>query len=231
MGFINLLKNGYRRKLGETVGQQWKNQLTVSTYHATNNSKSEAQLKQRQQYRGLIEMASALWPYALNIKAPKGKSMSDFNYYTSLIDSAMNADMRAGKLIMLGHYNRHDIISPYIFLRDGKLWFYVNLPQGNPKEDFKTITQAIFWNIEERTMKPVETDSILTGKILEKKLKAGIAREAFPRGYFVETTQTRQTSNNILATLGKKKGSEIKWGGFTIITPMVNLIDDALEDL
>ena len=231
MGFINLLKNGYRGKLGETVGQQWKNQLTVRTYQATNNSKSEAQLKQRQQYRGLIALASTFWPSTLNIKAPKGKSMSDFNYYTSLIESAMNADMRDGKLIMLGHYNRHDIISPYIFLRDGNLWFYVNLPQGSPKEDFKTITQAVFWNLKGRPITPVATDNILTGKILEKKLKAGVAREAFPRGYFVETTQTRQTSNNILATLGKKKGSEIKWGGFTGITPMLNLIDDALEDL
>ena len=231
MGFINLLKNGYRGKLGETVGQQWKNQLTVRTYQATNNSKSEAQLKQRQQYRARIGLASAFWPSAINIKAPKGKSMSDFNYYTSLIEDAMNADMRAGKLIMLGHYNRHDIISPYIFLRDGKLFFYVNLPQGNPKEDFKTITQAVFWNLRGRDLKPIAADNILTGRILEKKLKAGIAKEAFPRGYFVETTQTRQTTNNTLATLGKKKGSEIKWGGFTIITPMVNLIDDALEDL
>lgn len=231
MGFINLLKNGYRGKLGETVGQQWKNQLTVRTYQATNNSKSEAQLKQRENYRGRIALASAFWPSAINIKAPKGKSMSDFNYYTSLVVDAMNADMRAGKLIMLGHYNRHDIISPYIFLRDGKLWFYVNLPQGNPKEDFKTITQAVFWNLGGRGLTPVAADSIITGNILEKKLKAGITQEAFPRGYFVETTQAQQTTSNIIATLGKKKGSEIKWGGFTIITPMVNLRDEALEDL
>lgn len=231
MGFINLLKNGYRGKLGETVGQKWKNQLTVRTYQATNNSKSEAQLKQRQQYRARIGLASAFWPSALNIKAPKGKSMSDFNYYTSLVEDAMNADMRAGKLIMLGHYNKHDIISPYIFLRDGKLWFYVNLPQGNPKEDFKTITQAIFWNLGGKQLTPIATDNILTGKILEKKLKAGVVQGAFPRGYFVETTQTQQQANNIIATLGKKKGSQIKWGGFTIITPMVNLLDQALEDL
>lgn len=231
MGFINLLKNGYRGKLGETVGQQWKNQLTVRTYQATNNSKSEAQLKQRQQYRGMIALASALWPSALNIKAPKGKQMSDFNYYTSTLETAMNTEIRAGKLVILGHYNRHDIISPYIFLRDGKLWFYVNLPQGNPKEDFKTITQAILWNMEGKQLTPVAEDSILTGKILEKKLKAGTTQNAFPRGYFVETTQTQQTTRNILATLGKKKGSEIKWGGFALIIPMVNLLDDVLEDL
>lgn len=231
MGFINLLKNGYRGKLGETVGQQWKNQLTVRTYQATNNSKSEAQLKQRQQYRGLIGMASAFWPSALNIKAPKGKSMSDFNYYTSLIQEAMNANMKNGELIILGHYKRKDIISPYVFLRDGNLWLYVNLPQGSPKEDFKTITQAVFWNLGGRDLTPIAADNILTGKILEKKLKEGIVTKAFPRGYFVETTQSQQNQSNFIATLGKKKGSEIKWGGFTIIAPMVNLTDDVLEDL
>lgn len=231
MGFINLLKNGYRGKLGETVGQQWKNQLTVRTYQATNNSKSEAQLKQRQQYRARIALASAFWPSALNIKAPKGKPMSDFNYYTSLVQDAMNANMQAGEFIILGHYNRKDIISPYVFLRNRKLWLYVNLPQGNPKEDFKTVKQAVFWNLETMKLTPIATDKILTGKILEKKLKAGVIPKAFPRGYFVETTQLQQTRSNLIATLGKKKGSEIKWGGFTMIVPMVNLIDDVLEDL
>ena len=50
MAFINLLKNGYRGKLGETVGQKWKNELTLRTYQGTNNSKSEAQLTQRAAY-------------------------------------------------------------------------------------------------------------------------------------------------------------------------------------
>ena len=231
MGFINLLKNGYRGKLGETVGQKWKNQLTVRTYQATNNSKSEAQLKQRQQYRGIIALASAFWPSAINIKAPKGKSMSDFNYYTSLIEDAMNANMMAGEPIILGHYNRNDIVSPYVFTRDGACWLYVNLPQGNPKEDFKNITQAVFWAIQGRNSEPYIIDNLLTGKMLEKKLKAGTVPKAFPRGYFVETIQQQRDPKNIVATLGKKRGSEIKWGGFTTLVPMVNLIDDVLEDL
>ena len=139
--------------------------------------------------------------------------------------------MQAGELIKLGHYNRNDIISPYVFTRDGKLWFYVNLPQGNPKEDFKAIKQAVFWNLSGMSLSPIATNNILTGKILEKKLKAGTIPKAFTRGYFVETTQSKTVTSNFLATLGKKKGSEIKWGGFTIMMPMVNLIDDVLEDL
>lgn len=231
MGFINLLKNGYRGKLGETVGQQWKNQLTVRTYQATNNSKSEAQLKQRQQYRGLIALASAFWPSTINIKAPKRKSISDFNYYTSLIQDAMNANMQAGEPIILGHYNRNDIVSPYVFLRDGACWLYINLPQGNPKEDFKNITQAVFWAMQGKNSKPYIIDNLLTGKILEKKLKAGTVQKAYPRGYFVETIQQQRDLKNIVATLGKKRGSEIKWGAFTTITPMVHLLDNMMEDL
>lgn len=231
MGFINLLKNGYRGKLGETVGQKWKNQLTVRTYQATNNSKSEAQLKQRQQYRGLIAVAAAFWPSAINIKPPKGKSMSDFNYYTSLIKIAMETNFKAGNPIMLGQYNRQDIISPYVFLRDGNYWLYVNLPKGNPIEDFKTIKQAIFWNLEGRESTPIAPGNILTGKILEKKLKEGVIKEAFPRGYFVETNKSAQAPSNLIATLGKKRGSEIKWGAFTIISATVMLTDDVLEDL
>ena len=60
MAFINLLKNGYRGKLGETVGQKWKNELTLRTYQGTNNSKSEAQLTQRAAYKELISMSSKL---------------------------------------------------------------------------------------------------------------------------------------------------------------------------
>lgn len=231
MGFINLLKNGYRGKLGETVGQQWKNQLTVRTYQATNNSKSEAQLEQREKYKELIKNAADFWPSAINIKAPKGKSMSNFNYYTSLIEEAKNANFQAGNIMKLGQYNRQDIISPYVFLRDGKCWLYVNLPQGSPKEDLKTITQAILWSISAKDGTPSPTNNILTGNILEKKLKAGITPKAFPRGYFIETTQAYPPTKSIVATLGKRKGSEIKWGGFVPLMGMLQLTDDALEDL
>ena len=231
MGFINLLKNGYRGKLGETVGQQWKNQLTVRTYQATNNSKSETQLKQRDHYKELIKNAAGFWPSALNIKAPKGKSMSDFNYYTSLIEVAMTGNFQGGKLVELGQYNRQNIISPYVFIRDGKCWLYVNLPQGNPKEDFKTITQAILWSISAKDGTVSPTNNIISGKILEKKIKAGAIPKAFPRGYFIETTQPYPPVKNIVATLGKKRGNEIKWGGFVPLMGMVHLLDNMLEDL
>lgn len=85
MGFINLLKNGYRGKLGETVGQQWKNQLTVRTYQATNNSKSEAQLKRREIYKGMIQYSSQMYENSKGWPKNAVKEMNSFNHFTSTI--------------------------------------------------------------------------------------------------------------------------------------------------
>lgn len=84
MAFINLLKNGYRGKLGETVGQKWKNELTLRTYQGTNNSKSEAQLTQRAIYKAGISSASVVYNNLHNIEPVKVKNMNYFNYITSL---------------------------------------------------------------------------------------------------------------------------------------------------
>lgn len=231
MGFINLLKNGYRGKLGETVGQKWKNQLTVRTYQATNNSKSKEQLDQRAHYKALITQASKVWPSSINIKAPKGKSMSDFNYYTHLIEELLKAQYNPGQLYYLGQYNRRDIISPYTFLRDNSLWLYVNLPQGNPQTDFKTIVPAVLYSTNGLTGDPYPIDRILTGDILEKKLKVGTIPAAFSRGYFVKTIIGPQPPNLCVVALGKRKGSVIKWSGFIPLSDTIQLSDQVLEDL
>lgn len=85
MAFINLLHNGYQGKLGETVGQKWKNQRTVRTYNAHNNSKSEAQLEQRDSYRQIIKDASLAYPYNMGFEYVKTKGMNKFNAFTSLL--------------------------------------------------------------------------------------------------------------------------------------------------
>lgn len=231
MGFINLLKNGYRGKLGETVGQKWKDQLTVRTYQARNNSKSEAQLDQRAHYKDLIGQASSLWPSSLNIKAPKGKSMSDFNYYTSILEKIFTANVPTGQFYIAGQYNSQNIISPYVFVRDGSCWLYVNLPEGNPQADFKTLIPVIFYASTGRVAGDLSLDTIFTGNILEKKIKPGLVNGAFPRGYFVETVQRQSYRSIILAGIGKKKKGVIKWSGFTPLTPMLTLSDQIIEDI
>lgn len=88
MGFINLLKNGYRGKLGETVGQKWKDQLTVRTYQGTNNSKSPAQLDQRAHYKTLIQEAAAHYPLLVTTEKYQVKGMNRFNLFTQFWDKS-----------------------------------------------------------------------------------------------------------------------------------------------
>lgn len=85
MAFINLLHNGYQGKLGETVGQKWKNQRTVRTYNAHNNSKSEAQLEQRDNYRQIIKDASLAYPYNMGLEYVRTKGMNKFNAFTRFL--------------------------------------------------------------------------------------------------------------------------------------------------
>lgn len=88
MGFINLLKNGYRGKLGETVGQKWKDQLTVRTYQGTNNSKSPAQLDQRAHYKTLIQEAAGHYPLFCTTEKYQVKGMNKFNLFTQFWDKS-----------------------------------------------------------------------------------------------------------------------------------------------
>lgn len=88
MGFINLLKNGYRGKLGETVGQKWKDQLTVRTYQGTNNSKSPAQIDQRAHYKTLIQEASVRYPLFCTSERIQVKGMNKFNLFTQFWDKS-----------------------------------------------------------------------------------------------------------------------------------------------
>lgn len=92
MAFINLLHNGYQGKLGETVGQKWKNQRTVRTYNPHNNSKSEAQLEQRDSYKTTIETASSCYPFLFGAQYVKPKKMNKFNAFTSTIDRIYRGD-------------------------------------------------------------------------------------------------------------------------------------------
>lgn len=109
MGFINLLKNGYRGKLGETVGQQWKNQLTVRTYNPTNNSKSEAQLQQREYYKGMIQISSIM--YGASKGWPKNalKEMNSFNHFVSTVNEIVNINPLSPPLKQINIFNKMNV--------------------------------------------------------------------------------------------------------------------------
>lgn len=85
MAFINLLHNGYQGKLGETVGQKWKNQRMVRTYNPHNTSRSQYQADVRNSYKKIIGIASDCYPYLFGAQYVNPKKRNRFNAFTSAI--------------------------------------------------------------------------------------------------------------------------------------------------
>lgn len=83
MAFINLLHNGYQGKLGETVGQKWKNQRMVRTYNPHNTSRSQYQADVRNSYKKIIGIASDCYPYLFGAQYVNPKNRNRFNAFTS----------------------------------------------------------------------------------------------------------------------------------------------------
>jgi len=114
MAFINLLKNGYRGKLGETVGQKWKNELTLRTYQGTNNSKSEAQLQQRAKYKELITMSSKLYGYAQGFPKNASREMNGFNLFTRTMETLLKTAPRDIFYTPVSVFSKTGIIGPAV---------------------------------------------------------------------------------------------------------------------
>lgn len=111
MAFIHVLKNGYRGKLGETVGQKWKNQMTLRTYNEHNKSKSDAQLEQRSHYKEMISEASLLYPYSRGWPRNAVKNMNSFNHFTSTLEAIRKAGNPAGTLEPINVFNKRGVWS------------------------------------------------------------------------------------------------------------------------
>lgn len=231
MGFINLLKNGYRGKLGETVGQQWKNQLTVRTYQETNNSKSEAQLEQREKYKTLIEGVSFYWPSALNIKAPKGKSMSDFNYYASITNKYMANNDPPGEFKIIDQYNKKNICQEFVMQKDNTLWAYILLPEGPAPKNMAKYIGVVLFAIDAKTQTVISMDSLFTGNIIPKRVKQGATHKNIGRGFLAQINPAINGMKIATISIGKKEGSIIKYSGFITTQHPVTIVDDMLEDL
>lgn len=145
MAFINLLHNGYQGKLGETVGQKWKNQRTVRTYNAHNNSKSEAQLEQRDNYKQIIKDASLAYPYNMGFEYVKVKGMNKFNAFTrflwNLSQGIENYEYAGG--IFKKPSGPQFKISP--FIRGSDVWINIHRQQMEPYgKSFSAKVIAVF---------------------------------------------------------------------------------------
>lgn len=231
MGFINLLKNGYRGKLGETVGQKWKNQLTVRTYQSTNNSKSQEQLDQRAHYKALIQESSRLYPSTYNLIVPKKKSMNKFNFFTSSLESIFANVGKNNFQFPLGDYRSKNVLSPWGGLKDGAIWAYIILPYGEPPKSGLSIPQSVVLGMRDNGGIATMPDGIIAQEIIPKKVKAGAAPYPFPRGYFVKTNINPNSRDLFFFAVGRRERGATKWSEVTMIQPVFQITDDKLEDL
>ena len=231
MGFINLLKNGYRGKLGETVGQKWKNQLTVRTYQSTNNSKSQEQLDQRAHYKMLIQESSRLYPSTFNIIVPKKKSMNKFNFFTSSIKAVFENLGQNKSQFPLGDYRAKNVLSPFAGIKNDAIYAYIILPYGQPPQSILSIPQSIILGMD-NTGNPISMpDGILEQEIIPKRVKAGAAPYPFPRGYFVKTKIDGRRRDVFIFSIGQKEKGAVRWSELTMIQPVFQITDNQLEDL
>ena len=162
MAFINLLHNGYQGKLGETVGQKWKNQRTVRTYNPTNNSKSEAQLKQRAIYKQNISEASIAYSTLIGVSKTAAKGMNIFNLFTSQWSKAKVST--SDSWIKSGIFDRPNIEIEYIrSYSDGDEYYTVcHLPKEVDLKKARRFTIKGFFCTENAVTQKLEpiTDKI-----------------------------------------------------------------------
>lgn len=133
MGTINILKNGYRGKLGATVGQQWNGQLTLRTYLEHNNSKTEKQLEQRKVFGELIKGSQLYYSQVFNYNPPKGFKGTKWNYMTRGLSYIQKLTPQPGQVAKIYPDSKGGLISPYCITLDGKIHcVFINQSESSP---------------------------------------------------------------------------------------------------
>lgn len=139
MGTINILKNGYRGKLGATVGQQWNGQLTLRTYLEHNNSKTEAQLKQRETFKTLIDGAQQYYNQVFNYNPPRNFKGTKWNYLTKGLKYILEMSPQPGQVAKIYPDSKAGLLAPYQVLMDGKYYtVLINQNESSPY-DYKSV--------------------------------------------------------------------------------------------
>lgn len=208
MGFINLLKNGYRGKLGETVGQKWKDQLTVRTYQAKNNSKSEAQLEQREFYKKVIAYASELYATSRNLVLPPNTKMNKFNFITSLATKVEDGSfdlLRPGPFMGLRDTRT---VYPYGCVYNGVPCIYINDPRGEIKRDLKSISIHILFGTNSRNMAALPFQGYQPESIRDYSLTEVVQGVKMEKGFAVLLTPDNTRGLAVYGYLSIKKGNQ-----------------------
>ena len=229
MAFINLLHNGYQGKLGETVGQKWKNQRTVRTYNPHNNSKSEAQLQQREFYKMLITMSSQAYPTRVNFPKSPIKSMNDFNYYTSFLKKVEDSMIRGSRFYFIDNFKRRDICHPTRYYLGGAYFFFICVPDDVETVYLKDYKLVIVYNLNANIGEYVPVDINLNFAGAPRQFKDGQTTQQFKRGFLWRMEGFPTYNGTLYGAIARKKGSKWEYSGIFDLRSTVRTDWDKFE--
>lgn len=230
MGKINLLKNGYRGKVGQTVGQQWNGQLTLRTHNDHNTSKTEAQLKQRASFKEAIEFTRRSYPYVVNLVPPKKFPGTKWNFTLEAMSMVMGGTINFQNGLELGDYKKKNIMLPFFPVYNGKYYAYIYKYATNGSlspNDYKLSAIPIF---DPSAQIPSGIVAPTTGQILDKSIIATLPTGIPPKGFLVEVTvPPPQTVIYMIAMQGRGILNGYK-SAFSPCIPAININDAQLVD-
>lgn len=230
VGTINILKNGYRGKLGATVGQQWNGQLTLRTYLEHNNSKTEAQLKQRAAFKEGIRIAQTTYPYIQNVLLPKGYKGTKWNFIASAIGVIMGGNGIDPDGIIIGDYNKKNLMLPAFPFYDGKQYAYIYFSSTNHSLDVADYSPAIIPFFDPIRPVPANYKLVEFGSILNKSITINFMGSKPQKGFLLEVKNIDFTIAPVIFALQGRAVLHNYKSAFYPVVPSVNLTDNMLED-
>lgn len=230
MAFIDILKNGYTGKLGETVGQKWKNQLTVRTHNQHNTSKSEKQIEQRLFYKAVLDYASDWYSSSRNLILPPGTKMNKFNFLTSFISKIYAGTIPMGSPAPFMGLKNTNIVYPVIINSGGKSYIYINDPLGRIQKKISSVSLHILFSIDDRTSKAVPIEGLEFVSIYDKSLSGTIGNIPVKKGFAVEISPPSIPNTMVVAYLTVKVGKQRVFSQTSMISKSINIPDGSWED-
>lgn len=230
MGTINILKNGYRGKLGATVGQQWNGQLTLRTYLEHNNSKTEAQLKQRAAFKEKLHVAQTAYPYVQNLIPPKGYKGTKWNFVASTIGQIdLNAGFPADGLA-IGNYNKKNLMLKAFPMYNGGIYAYVYLSATNGSLNPNDYNPAIIPIFDPTRPVPANYQLVSVGTIINKSITVNLFGAPAQKGFLMELIGVNfQVAPVLFALQGRAIKHDYK-SVFQPAIPAINITDAMLQD-
>lgn len=230
MGKINILRNGYRGKVGQTVGQQWNGKLTLRTHNDHNTSKTEAQLEQRGRFKSVIEISKLSYPLAVNLITPKKWPGTKWNFFSSAIVELMGNSLDIGKYIPVADYKWNNIGLPIFMSYNGKTYMYINKKATTGSLNPSHYQLAGIPIIGSSETIPTDIELPRTGEIVNKSLIIKIQGNQPQKGFLLEViAPPMQVVPYLFAIQGKGIANRRK-SSFSVFMVGASINDQYLED-